>query len=378
MVTSHVLLVTVEPPWPAHHGGRVRTAGLAESLAEHVDVTVVHPGPPAPAPAGLRTLSWGPAPATSAGARGFASRHPRLGTHHLDGTGGQAVARLVRRERFGAVLYSHSYLRAVAPPLPMPAVTDFPNLEVSRLAGLVRSSSGRHRASALMEAAKARLWEPSAARRSDICLALSTTDAVSLRGWGAQVIEVPNGVAGGQQRTPSPPDGPALYLASGDYAPNRDAGRWLLRHVWPLVLAAHPAARLQVVGRGTLAAFADLQGPGVDLVGEVDDTLPYLRQAGVVLAPVVSGGGRQLKVVNALSAGRTLVVTPYSAASVPSGLDDAVLVGSTPADFAAAVVRSLADVPARHLRECRLVARGGLTTWAAAVAPLVTWIKSAR
>ena len=41
-----------------------------------------------------------------------------------------------------------------------------------------------------------------------------------------------------------------MYLATGDYAPNRDGGNWLLREVWPKVLKRDPHDGALFVFRG--------------------------------------------------------------------------------------------------------------------------------
>ena len=190
------------------------------------------------------------------------------------------------------------------------------------------------------------------------------------------MITVPNGIERGLPPRRSPRGGPAVYLASGDYAPNRDGGNWLLRDVWPKVLRLDPHARLVIAGRGTEAAFADAASlPGVTVLGEVEDASGVLDSAAVVVAPVSSGGGQQLKVVEALARIRLVVATPFSARSVPAEMRDLCIVAEDGGAFSSELVNALHDAPARWRREA--AARSAaelLPTWRESVKPILAWL----
>ena len=75
---TRVLMVSVEPPWPAEHGGRLRTARVAEGLGRALDVLVAFPdhGPQASDP----PVPCEPLPFTEvSAARSRLSARPHLG-----------------------------------------------------------------------------------------------------------------------------------------------------------------------------------------------------------------------------------------------------------------------------------------------------------
>jgi glycosyltransferase involved in cell wall biosynthesis len=291
--------------------------------------------------------------------------------------GGEQIQRLIEELDPRAILYTHGYLAAMAGPTHVPMIVDFPNLETRRLATFARRGRLHNRASAHFEAIKARRWEPAIARRARLCLALNDVDCQVLKGWGAHAITVPNGIQRGSATVRSPRRGPAVYLASGDYAPNRDGGNWLLRDVWPKVLKRDPQARLVIAGRGTMAAYADAASiPGVALLGEVEDASGVLDSAAVIVAPVSSGGGQQLKVIEALSRARLVVATPFSAGSVPAEMRELCVVAEDSEAFSAMLVDALHDAPARWRREeAACPAAEMLPTWRESVKPILTWLE---
>jgi glycosyltransferase involved in cell wall biosynthesis len=66
----------------------------------------------------------------------------------------------------------------------------------------------------------------------------------------------------------------------------------------------------------------------------------------VAVAPLRSGGGTRIKIIEALAHQRPVVATPNGAAGLATGEENGVLVGDCAADFAAACRRLLADAPA--------------------------------
>jgi glycosyltransferase involved in cell wall biosynthesis len=375
-----LLVVALEPMWPARQGGQVRMAGLIEALSEQLQTVVALPRAQVMAGAPIDVRSLGQSTSPWPVVRGFMSTLPRIGHAMVGDQGRDQIRRLTEELDPRAILYTHSYLAAMAGQTHVPVIVDFPNLETRRLATFARRGSLRNRASAGFEAVKAQRWEPATARRARLCLALSEVDCRVLRAWGAHAITVPNGVQRGDAPLRSPHEGPVVYLASADYAPNLDGGNWLLRDVWPKVLKRHPQARLVIAGRGTKAAYTDAASiPGVAVLGEIEDASALLDSAAVVVAPVSSGGGQQLKVIEALSRARLVVATPFSAGSVPREMRDLCIVAADSEAFSSVLVDALHDTAARWRREERASAAAEmLPTWQDSVRPVLTWLDGQR
>lgn len=105
-------------------------------------------------------------------------------------------------------------------------------------------------------------------------------------------------------------------VLAGDfgYAPNMAGARLLRDQVLPAVRQAVPDARLILVGRDRYGQARALQRePDVAVTGEVPDTHPYLRQAGVVAVPILHGGGTRYKILEALALALPVVSTPLGA-----------------------------------------------------------------
>jgi glycosyltransferase involved in cell wall biosynthesis len=196
---------------------------------------------------------------------------------------------------------------------------------------------------------------------------------VKAKAKAASVLVCPNG------RDPDP-DGPlapsdtptAAFVATLGWAPNVDAAVWFGAEVWPAVCRRLPAARLLLVGRDPAPSVQALASESVEVSGTVADIRPYLAQARVAVAPLRSGGGTRLKILEALDAGRPVVATSIAV----DGLEDLVGEGVVLADDAPAMADALCallDDPARAtaLGRAGHDAVAARHSWDAALAPLL-------
>jgi glycosyltransferase involved in cell wall biosynthesis len=105
-----------------------------------------------------------------------------------------------------------------------------------------------------------------------------------------------------------------LFVGSLWYAPNADAVNWFLRQVWPKVLALCPAATLTLAGAAPQSVRDEWQAhPGVRAPGFIADLADTYRHANLVIVPVHSGGGTNIKVLEAMAHGRPCLVSRFVA-----------------------------------------------------------------
>jgi glycosyltransferase involved in cell wall biosynthesis len=192
-------------------------------------------------------------------------------------------------------------------------------------------------------------FQPEAWRRFDLLQVFSRRDA-------EQVAELAPDVAPRVRVDPfglvmPPPLDPAreaagtiLFVGAFHHPPNRDAAIWLAREILPAVLARHPEARLRIVGSGPTPEVRALAGPNVEVVADAPSVLPHLEEAAVVMAPVRTGGGMRMKVLQAMAAGKAVVTTPRGTEGYTGfGEEPPLAVGEGEAEIAAATAALLED-----------------------------------
>ncbi|MGE5619872.1 MAG: glycosyltransferase [Sphingomonadaceae bacterium] len=218
-----------------------------------------------------------------------------------------------------------------------------------------RMASWPRAAYSLVQSRRLRRYEGWACQQSDAVLAVSESDAAALEMLGTRlrIQVVPNGVDTDYYRPTS--DGQRdpfglLFTGTMDYRPNVDAMRWFVTDVLPLVTAQQPEARLQIVGRSpdpTMTRLASAVG-NVEVTGAVADVRPYFSRNSVFVVPIRMAGGARLKILEALAMGLPIVTTRLGAEGIALAEGKEMLPADSAEEFAAAVVRLLAD---RELRE---------------------------
>lgn len=133
-----------------------------------------------------------------------------------------------------------------------------------------------------------------------------------------------------------------LFVGNFKHPPNQEALVWFVRQVLPTILEKRRQTRLLVVGAQASPAFAEsVAGPGVEFVGEVEDIREPLARYAVFLAPILTGSGVRVKLLEAFAAGIPVVSTPLGAEGLTEtkAVIAALAEGAEP--FAARVVQLL-------------------------------------
>ncbi len=134
-----------------------------------------------------------------------------------------------------------------------------------------------------------------------------------------------------------------LHIGTMYWPPNVDGIHWFMQEVFPLVRARRSDICSDVVGATPPAdVLAYMQpGSGVNVTGYVDDPLPYMQEAGVVVVPLRAGGGMRVKILNSLAAGLPVVSTTLGAEGIRTEHGKHLLIADRPQDFANAILRLL-------------------------------------
>lgn len=105
-----------------------------------------------------------------------------------------------------------------------------------------------------------------------------------------------------------------LFVGSLWYAPNREGIERFLSRCWPDIKASRPEAKLLLIGAAPpRMRQAWEKHPDVSAPGFVDDLGEAYRNAAFTIAPIYSGGGTNIKILESLAYGRACITTPHSA-----------------------------------------------------------------
>ncbi len=228
---------------------------------------------------------------------------------------------------------------------------------------LARQAEAERRPELLAAARRWWLVETMAALSADAVLTHSADELAVLRRLapGVPVHRVPWDVAPCPGDTPFEARRGLAFVGSYAHAPNVDAACVLAREVMPLVWREVPGMPCLLVGSDMPPRVRALDGPGIEVLGQVADLGAVLDRVRLTAAPLRYGAGVKGKVLDSLAAGVPCAMSPVAAGGLelPTTLQG--LVGADPAALARIVLRLHRDrVAHQAAREAGLgLIRGG-------------------
>jgi glycosyltransferase involved in cell wall biosynthesis len=371
-----ILFLTPQYPYPPHKGTTLRNYNLLTGLAAHHDIDLLSFAAEAAGSSPLdrlcRRRATVPPPRRPNWRRALdtaISPWPDMGLRLWSSAFRQQLAAWVQDGAYDVIqvegLELARYALTLAPAFPHPAdrggsttliVLDDHNAEYvlqKRLAETERVARGWS-AGAVYSAVqwrKLRHFEQRACQQADRVVCVSEADAIALRelpGIRSPYV-VPNGVDTEFYRrdaiTPlALPPHTLVFTGTMDFRPNVDAVLWFTQEVLPLIRQAVPDVHFYIVGQRPHTRLDVLRDqPAIVVTDAVEDTRPYITGAAVYVAPLLTGGGTRLKLLEALSLQAPVVSTSLGAEGFAVMAGREMLLANGAADFAQAVVALLAN-----------------------------------
>lgn len=361
-----ILVLSPKPPWPPHDGGAVATMRCIEGLAAGgARVSVL----------AMRTEKHGQEHNAEFGKSASLEQYQtvRVDTRirpvrmlynllfsdepydlarFRSPQFAEALQALITHEDFNIIqcegLIFSLYLDEIKNLTSAPVVLRAHNIEHRIREMMAENSAGRIRRAYLKNlSGRIRKLETDAAKRFDAVVPISEPD----RDWFSSVssgrpVMLSETGADAAEYTDEP-DEPTLrvgFIGALNWQPNLGGIKWFLARVWPCVARAVPSATLHIAGRGAPASAKKwLHGQRVFFEGEVDDARRFMASMNVIIAPLFAGSGLRIKIIEAMSTGRTVVATPVAASGLPAKDRREIIIAADPETFCAALTEVLRD-----------------------------------
>ena len=135
-----------------------------------------------------------------------------------------------------------------------------------------------------------------------------------------------------------------IFCGSLSIDTNVDAVLHFHDHILPLIWAERPGARYVVVGKTPPRRIQRLaRDPRILVTGSVDDVRPFLWRASVGIDPIRMAAGMQNKLIEGMSAGLPMVISPEANEGIHAPEGTGVLIGRSAKEFADHVLRLMND-----------------------------------
>ncbi|MCK4745502.1 MAG: glycosyltransferase [Bacteroidales bacterium] len=192
-------------------------------------------------------------------------------------------------------------------------------------------------------AARLERFEKQVARETDCLVAISPIDETYFRneGYDGATITIPTGISLEQYPATPLPETPTLFFIGAlDWLPNQEAISWFLDNVFERLVAAIPHLEFHIAGRNAPEQFIrSLRHQRITYHGEVEDAKAFMSSYRVMVAPLLTGSGIRIKILEGMALGRPVVTTTIGMEGIPAENNRDLLAGDEPDLFKDHVVK---------------------------------------
>jgi sugar transferase (PEP-CTERM/EpsH1 system associated) len=141
-----------------------------------------------------------------------------------------------------------------------------------------------------------------------------------------------------------------VWVGSMSGAYNRDAVDFFLTKIAPIIHRRLPEAKVQFVGAAPtkLLEKCARENERIQFTGYVDDVRPYVDNAAVFIAPIRSGSGTKVKILNAMAQAKPVVTMPVGAEGIEAVPDEEILIANDENEFAEKTIFLLQNPQRAH------------------------------
>lgn len=108
-----------------------------------------------------------------------------------------------------------------------------------------------------------------------------------------------------------------FHLGAMDWGPNLEGILWFLKSIWPAIHEKYPTLKMYLAGRNMSDEIRDINLPNVEMIGEVDNAIAFMKSKAIMVVPLLSAGGIRVKIIEGLALGKAVISTTLGA----EGLD---------------------------------------------------------
>jgi glycosyltransferase involved in cell wall biosynthesis len=356
-VKPAALALSPEAPYPRHGGGALRTASLLEFLAQHYTLDLIlfrdaeSPDPREALPEGLVRdalvikLPFHSKEPVARWTRNLGRLLRRIPPHEdrfagYDGS----ILEWLRGRHYALGVIEHfwaaGYMDLLRPHCDR-LMLDLHNLESEyylRRASIEPAMSLPFRvfaqANQVREARRLPLF--------DAVLVPSAEMAARIR--HKQAIVYPNAVPECAAPERGGQDYAIAFTGNLEYPPNITAVGWFGHEVWPRLKKLAPTLEWRIIGKNPRAVEEQVQGlRSVNVVGPVEDAVAELARCQAAVAPIRSGSGTRLKILEAWAAGTPVISTRLGAEGLGARDGCELLLADTADEFVDQIQAILTD-----------------------------------
>ncbi len=133
------------------------------------------------------------------------------------------------------------------------------------------------------------------------------------------------------------------FIGGLDWQPNAEGVKWFLRSVWKKFVTIKNNSNFNLAGRNFPRRYYDLKDTNLYIYGEIEDAQDFTYQNSIMIAPILSGSGMRIKIIEAMALGRTVVSTRIGAEGINYENNKNIFIADTAEEWIEILVRLSED-----------------------------------
>jgi polysaccharide biosynthesis protein PslH len=130
-----------------------------------------------------------------------------------------------------------------------------------------------------------------------------------------------------------------FHIGAMDWQPNVEGVKWFLNNVWNKVHNVYPSLKLHLAGRKMPDEFKNMNRADVIVEGEVEDAYSFMQSQGLMIVPLLAGGGMRVKIIEGMALGKVIVTTKIGAEGINHVNGKDIMIANTSDEFVTAISR---------------------------------------
>ncbi len=124
------------------------------------------------------------------------------------------------------------------------------------------------------------------------------------------------------------------HIGTLDWMPNQEGIIWFLKNVWKEISTLHPELKLNIAGRNSPKWMNKLfDSKNINFLGEIENAYDFINQNAIMVAPLFSGSGMRVKIIEGMALGKAIITTPIGIEGIPATNGKNVIIEKTPEGF---------------------------------------------
>jgi polysaccharide biosynthesis protein PslH len=159
------------------------------------------------------------------------------------------------------------------------------------------------------------------------------------------ILIVPTGIdAPKSDFVPNQDNSSIFHLGALEWMPNQQGLIWFVNNVWPKILDRFPDLKFHIAGRNAPHWLVrHFNKTNIIYHGEIPDAHAFICSSGIMIVPVLSGGGMRVKVVEGMALGKPIVSTSIGAEGLDVKDGEDILIADSADTFADKICELVSD-----------------------------------